>query len=179
MKTRFRVLIFDDNEGVRLMAHTLLERRGFDVHTYPDPVFYSLHEHPGCAGLGVLPCADAIVTDLDMPTMNGLDFLRQLTQRGCCVRYLALLVGSGDEGAMRGAAALGCQVFRKPEGLFEMLQWLVAIAAEVPVRRGLLDLHRRDRLRRRPKARHNLSPQGDAGYGESPLLELARLSAVA
>jgi CheY-like chemotaxis protein len=140
MNLSFRVLVFDDDDGVRMMTHALLGRRGFEVFSYSDPVFHPLHQCPGglCEGAGA--CADAIVTDLDMPVTNGLDFIGELKRRGCRVPHMAIVTGNASAKALAEASALGCPVFEKPVGLFSMLQWLVALAADTPADRQLTDL---------------------------------------
>jgi CheY-like chemotaxis protein len=141
MQTSFRVLFFDDNQGVRLMVHELLGRRGFEVHSYPDPAFHPLHRCSGGTCEGQEACADAIVTDLNMLVTNGLEFLFHLKERHCQVKHVALLTGTEDEDAVREGELLGARVFRKPEGLFLMLQWLVAVAAKTDLHRRLRELN--------------------------------------
>lgn len=66
------VLVVDDEFDLRYVLRIFLERRGFDV----------LEAHEGNAALEQLReasvCPDVIVTDLDMPGMDGRKLIRSL-----------------------------------------------------------------------------------------------------
>lgn len=68
------VLIVDDEPKIREVMHRVLENAGFDVHTADD----------GQHGLEVFAQYSdgivAVVLDLTMPRMDGLEFLRQFRQ---------------------------------------------------------------------------------------------------
>ncbi|MDD2500679.1 MAG: response regulator [Geobacter sp.] len=67
-----RILVVDDEENTRLALTRLLSREGYEVHTAAN-------------GQEALSClrnspAELIITDLNMPEMNGLTFLRELNR---------------------------------------------------------------------------------------------------
>lgn len=67
-----RILVVDDEENTRLALTRLLSREGYEVKTAAN-------------GLEALSClrnnpAELIITDLNMPEMNGLSFLRELNR---------------------------------------------------------------------------------------------------
>ena len=67
-----RILVVDDEENTRLALTRLLSREGYEVHTAAN-------------GLEALSClrnspVELIITDLNMPEMNGLAFLRELNR---------------------------------------------------------------------------------------------------
>lgn len=67
-----RILVVDDEENTRIALTRLLSREGYEVHTAAN-------------GLEALSClrdrpAELIITDLNMPEMNGLAFLRELNR---------------------------------------------------------------------------------------------------
>jgi len=67
-----RILVVDDEENTRLALTRLLSREGYEVNTAAN-------------GLEALSClrnnpAELIITDLNMPEMNGLVFLRELNR---------------------------------------------------------------------------------------------------
>jgi two-component system sensor histidine kinase and response regulator WspE len=69
-KARKRVLVVDDSITVREVQRQLLGNKGFEVETAVD----------GLDGLATARDAnfDLIISDIDMPRMNGLDFVRSL-----------------------------------------------------------------------------------------------------
>ncbi len=63
-----KILVVDDSEIILRLASTLLERRGFQVTTLPDPLkFWDVLEQ-------VSP--DLLVLDVEMPHLNGIELCR-------------------------------------------------------------------------------------------------------
>lgn len=105
-------MVVDDEEAVRAMMRTALERSGYEVVTAED----------GQAGLDVLTGCDdvhCIVTDIDMLGMDGLSFTRQAKIIRPCVPIV--VVSGRDEDEMRPAAlASGASMyFQKPVRLLK------------------------------------------------------------
>jgi len=67
-----RVLVVDDEENTRLALTRLLSREGYQVRTASNgnEALCQLRNNP----------AELIITDLNMPEMNGLTFLRELNR---------------------------------------------------------------------------------------------------
>jgi CheY-like chemotaxis protein len=51
-----------------------------------------------------------ILSDLNMPEMQGLDFVAALMAKHCAVAHIALLSGAWSEADKARAAGLGCQL---------------------------------------------------------------------
>jgi len=68
-----RVLVVDDDEGIRVMIESVLKRENFEVDTARD----------GFEAIEKLACNDygAILLDLMMPRVDGLDVLRFLQEK--------------------------------------------------------------------------------------------------
>jgi len=67
-----RILVVDDEENTRIALTRLLSREGYDVRTAANgKEALSSLRHCG---------AELIITDLNMPEMNGLAFLRELNR---------------------------------------------------------------------------------------------------
>jgi PAS domain S-box-containing protein len=101
-----RVLVVDDEPGVREMAARQLARAGFEVETAPDAVI-ALDRLDRAA---VPP--DVIVTDHAMPGMTGLDLARALAARGA--RPPIVLWTGNIDAADPGALAAVDAVLDKP-----------------------------------------------------------------
>ena len=67
-----RILVVDDEENTRLALTRLLLREGYDVQAASNgfEALDRLRSNP----------AELIITDLNMPEMNGLTFLRELNR---------------------------------------------------------------------------------------------------
>ena len=67
-----RILVVDDEENARVGLSKLLEREGYEVESVAN----------GYEALNVLNRQDVnvIVTDINMPEMNGISFLKELNK---------------------------------------------------------------------------------------------------
>jgi DNA-binding NtrC family response regulator len=71
-KPQKRILVVDDEENTRLALTRLLAREGYDVKTAAtrSEALHQIRMQP----------VELIITDLNMPVMNGLTFLRELNR---------------------------------------------------------------------------------------------------
>ena len=132
-----RVLLFDENEVLSLTLEKILFERGYDVITFADrgvcPLFHSLN-HPIMSDS---VCSDIIISDLYMPTIDGLKLIKDRIDNGCKVPCRALMSTNWSEAEWQYAREIGCRLFRKPFDLKEMLQWLEACAQKIDSERKL------------------------------------------
>lgn len=104
-----RILIVEDNEPLREMLRHVLTSDGFEVvvaGSGSDALQVAL-EGP----------VDAVVTDLDLPGLSGLELCRAiLSQTAVFGRYVPvwIMTGSHEAEAAQAIAAGACGVFRKP-----------------------------------------------------------------
>jgi DNA-binding response OmpR family regulator len=136
-KRALRVMLFEDNSLLRSLLATLLAQQGWQVLSFPDPVSCPVQHLPSCRCERKEVCADAIVTDLNMPHMDGCAFIRNLLDKGCKMQHIAMLTTSGDNERLTQATELGCKVFGKPEGIDELVEWLRGIEANLSSERKL------------------------------------------
>lgn len=86
----------------------------------------------GADGLRTLrqhPDTDLVLLDLDMPVMNGLEFLDHLRTEESLARVPVILCsGTGDKGRIRRALELGASTFlQKPCTRAELFQAIVSV----------------------------------------------------
>ncbi|HYF51607.1 MAG TPA: Hpt domain-containing protein [Planctomycetota bacterium] len=98
-KHRKRVLVVDDSFTVRETERKLLERHGYDVKTAVD----------GMEGWNAVRSAqfDLVISDVDMPRMNGIEFVRSIKQDERLRSIPVVIVSYKDreEDRMRGMDA--------------------------------------------------------------------------
>lgn len=119
------------------MLGKTLTNRGWEVLSYPDPHACPLYAASGCACPPEEVCADVLVTDLDMPHMNGLAFARELLQKGCKIPNLAMFTDSQSPESAKDASALGFVIFEKSNGITPLLLWLSEVESRVLAGRKL------------------------------------------
>ncbi len=112
------ISIIDDEASVREAIALLLETRGYEVKPYQNASsFLAIDFEPG-----------AIISDVRMPNMSGLDLLRELQSRQD-PRPIILLTGHGDIEMAVQAIKLGAFDFiEKP---FEIERLISSVAAAV------------------------------------------------
>ena len=119
-----KVLIIDDSKSMRQMVGMTLTNAGYEI----------IEGEDGQKGLDALASAgkvDLIITDLNMPVMNGLEFIRQARSVSACkfTPILMLTTESGNElkaqGRDAGATGWIVKPFR-PEQLLNVIEKVVA-----------------------------------------------------
>lgn len=103
------ILIIDDDDQMRKLIRSFLERAGFEVEEAAN----------GRLGMAVMRrCAvDLVITDLIMPEQEGLETIGMLKQDFPQVKIIAISGGGriGPDAYLPAAAALGAdRIFIKP-----------------------------------------------------------------
>ena len=107
-----KILVIDDEQGIRNLLHTLLRRKGYDV------ILADSGEH----GLEFFRRyrPDVIVLDLKMPGMDGLTVLQQVHSLNP-QQPVIMLTGAGTPEAEFQARALGVTEFVEKEFSLHLL----------------------------------------------------------
>jgi len=130
---RKRAIILDDECGIRCLVGFILSSSGYSVTAYSSPAEGAIFSHPDecpmASGHGELfdespSCAELIITDIDMPFISGIEFVRKIRCVGCQVRHVAIMSGKWTKEMMLEAEALGCKTFIKPFGARELQDWV-------------------------------------------------------
>ena len=87
-KQQTKILIIDDHDAVRLLLGLTLKDQ-YNVITKRDGI-------DGMAWLAAGNIPDLIILDMQMPRLNGLDFLKQLRSSGMFKLIPVLLVSAND-----------------------------------------------------------------------------------
>jgi len=138
------VIVFDDNQQVRDALKLVLQSKGYEVFVYADPASCPLqHAHDCPCSEGEL-CADIILTDIDMPSVSGLDFIESQTHKGCKIQNIGIMSGAWSDSDRKRAEALGCTVLEKPVSLSILRAWLNDCADRIDRSKALSDWFRQE-----------------------------------
>ncbi|PIR74334.1 MAG: hypothetical protein COU35_02690 [Candidatus Magasanikbacteria bacterium CG10_big_fil_rev_8_21_14_0_10_47_10] len=122
------LLIFEDNEGFRLLLCTLLTRLGHRVTVR--------ESHVGVADIG--PDCDRftlIITDLEMPYRDGIAIVRQLHLQGARIPTVIMTGSTGARGHELQQLlddGLVTRVIRKPTQVRDLVTEVVALLDALP-----------------------------------------------
>jgi CheY-like chemotaxis protein len=125
-----RVAVIDDEPMIRSLFKAILERQGHRVETHENA-----SDSPFCSAT-TCPCSlhpncpDVIVSDINMPGMDGISLLLHLHQKGCKCRHVALMTGYGiSHPDLIRVEKFGTRVFIKPHAFSEIVAWLKEVKA--------------------------------------------------
>ncbi len=138
---RPRVLVFEDNDILRSALEFILDERGYEVFTFSNPSLCQIFDSPDYNCPVDHVCTDIIISDVNMPSKTGLELIKERRQKGCKVKYRALMSGDWTDSDLKYAQELGCRIFHKPFDIREMLKWLDDCVEKINSERRLSDLH--------------------------------------
>jgi CheY-like chemotaxis protein len=122
--------------SIRELIGATLSLCGYTVQLYSSPAEATIFDHPESCPLSTgrdelfdnsLTCAELIVTDVRMPFISGIEYVRKLRQVGCRVRYIAIMSGSWSAKERGEAEAMGCKIFLKPLSVAEFQGWVLSL----------------------------------------------------
>ena len=117
-----RILVVDDDESIRFLLRTVLEFQGYDV----------IEAENGYEGLLCYQAepADLVITDMQMPVMDGLELLMELQRTFPRVKVIAI---SGGRRTLEVARTFTPHTFEKPFSLEEVVDTVYElVAASMP-----------------------------------------------
>lgn len=93
-----KILIVDDSKAMRMIVTRTLRQAGFAEHDY-------VEAQDGAEGLALVASEnpDLVLSDWNMPEVNGIEFLQRLRASGSTVRFGFVTSESTD--AMRALAS--------------------------------------------------------------------------
>lgn len=121
---KLRIILLEDNEELRRILSEVFAARGHEVLSFSNPAICPLQMIPECQCTANQTCTDIILSDLDMPNMNGLRFVENQKKKNCKCQNVVLMSGGWTEHELQRAQELGCKTLAKPFPLDEFLEWL-------------------------------------------------------
>ncbi|QTA78788.1 Two component system response regulator [Desulfonema limicola] len=117
---KFRIWVFDDEKMIRDMIGEFLREFGYEVFCFQSPA--EIAENLNVANSKFQ--ADIVITDIQMPEMDGIEFVKRLTECGFSKENIAMISGYWTEEYREFADKVGVRCFDKPFGFKEVLEWV-------------------------------------------------------
>ncbi|MBU8912900.1 MAG: response regulator, partial [Spirochaetales bacterium] len=130
-----RIVVVDDEDAVGELMGFILRRAGYDASVV----------HDGKAGLALCDTAqpDLVITDIVMPDMEGIEFLRRLRQTRAGTPAIAMSGHPVGASFLEAARLLGArEVLQKPISeatLLSAVRTVLTDAGGVPPEVGMAD----------------------------------------
>lgn len=121
---KVRTIVLEDNQTEQGILKYLLTARNHEVVTYDNPSICPLQLDKACRCSENERCTDIIISDLNMPFINGLDYIRNQRVKGCKCKNVALVSSELNEDVRKKAEELSCKIFSKPYDVPEIFNWL-------------------------------------------------------
>ena len=131
-----RAILLDDEPLIRALLENILKSCGYSVKSYSAPTEEAIFNNPdicpAISGRGELfnespSCAELIISDVKMPVINGIEYIKKIRQAGCRVKHIAMMSGAWNQQKILEAEALGCKIFHKPFTVAEMREWVLSL----------------------------------------------------
>ena len=135
----YRILIFDDSKEIRSLLCDFFNKRGYEAFSFPHPAVCPISHERICPCPTGIACSDFILSDLNMPVQQGIDFLEGQMRKGCRCKNMALMSGDFTENDVLRAKSIGLMLFRKPFGITEILEWTERVKKTIDPDRKLAD----------------------------------------
>ena len=136
-QNKIRVILLEDNDAIREVICDLFDLRGYEVFAFKTPAICPLHLLPECRCKENERCADIILSDLEMPCINGLKFIENQRYKNCKAPHIAMMSGNWGEEELLRASELGCKNFHKPFQIDEINEWLDEVEKNIDLERKL------------------------------------------
>jgi len=146
---KLRAVIIDDEPFIRNMLKDFFLLRSYEVLSYSDAAMVCpLYGKDGDVCAHELPCSDVLLTDFNMPGVNGVELLQHQQAKGCRldIRNKAVISGYIDDLNREVIDKLGCTFFRKPFTISALSAWLTGCEQRVDQSRPLASRRREERF---------------------------------
>ncbi len=121
-----KIVFVDDDPLVLHSLGGMFRRLGYEVITYDTPLSCPIFTAPHGTCYPESKCPDIIISDYDMPIVDGAHFLDTIMKKGCMCKRMALLSGKAvPDSVMMRLAKYGTRFFTKPLDFVELEAWIM------------------------------------------------------
>ena len=120
-----KAILVDDNPNLLALLSCLFQSMGHEVVSFSNPKECLQYSCNGCKNQSGTACPCIVMSDYEMPHINGVEFIEALRGKGCKCPNIALMSGSSiPNEVMVRASSLGVKFFAKPFHRDQINDWL-------------------------------------------------------
>jgi len=123
MDNKKLAVVVDDDPMVRNLLERILSSLGFETRVFESALDVPCKSDEHDCQFEEGP-PDVLITDIKMPGMNGIDFIRKCRKNGCCSKKIGIMAGYWQEYQGELADELECRKFQKPFAMQEIIDWV-------------------------------------------------------
>ena len=168
MNCAVKILIVDDNPAIHKILEPLLR---LQLNNTPSVILHADNGRSALDILGTNPDTDVIILDLNMPVMNGFEFLT-IAREDVRIRSIPVCIFSGNEGDATKALKLGALDFILKPGNYQEIKLRVLNLIE---RKRLTEAGARSRINFLATVSHELRTPMNGVCGGIQLLQTTEL----
>jgi DNA-binding NtrC family response regulator len=137
---KLRIFVIDDEESIRDTFNWHLTDNGHEVICIAEPTECAVYQGKDCDHDE--PCGDILFIDKNMPKMTGLEFIEEMSKKGCkgMTKNKVLMSGSMTNEDIYRAKELGCLAIDKPVTLAKLDELVAEMKKLIPSDRKLAEL---------------------------------------
>ena len=136
---KYRLIVLEDDDIIRSALWQFFDDLGYEVYTFQNPSLCPLNEKQFCDCPLEQACSDMILSDINMPQVTGIEFIKDMRQKGCRVKNIAIMSGDWTTDAIEEAGNFGVKIFEKPFDLEALIDWLNKCIEGIKENRKLSD----------------------------------------
>jgi len=121
-----RIYIFEEDPSFLKLLTVFLEKKGFSVQGFHDGYSCPLYQLERCVCPADTPCADAVLVNTRIPSLEGIRLLLDQDRKGCKLprENKGVMSAGFTTEQQQLVQSHGFQVIRKPARLAAISAWL-------------------------------------------------------
>jgi DNA-binding NtrC family response regulator len=137
---KIRVLIFDDEDSVRGLLCKIVALKNYETFDYRNPSECFIYADDKCE-CKQSQCADIIITDVEMPVVNGISFINHLLSKECKANNILIVSGCEDYKTLEEVSDKKIKFLKKPFSIHAVLSILDEFEKNIDPSRTLIDFN--------------------------------------
>jgi DNA-binding NtrC family response regulator len=117
-------IVVDDDSMIRDILTRILTSLGYETKAFNSPIDIPCIMETASHDCHFENIPELLITDIQMPEMNGIDFFLQNIQKGCKIKNVAIMSGAWTDESRDVAERFNCKQIDKPFTVSKISEWV-------------------------------------------------------